>query len=109
MKTFDFTDLRLDEALRILLNSFRLPGEAPLIERIVTEFADKYYSTSNTEDIADRDAIFVLTYAVIMLNTDQHNPNVKNQARMTYTDFAKNAKAYKPQTESGYAYVAAAR
>lgn len=90
METFDFTDLRLDEALRILLNSFRLPGEAPLIERIVTEFADKYFSTSMTEDVADRDAIYVLTYAVIMLNTDQHNPNVKNQARMTYNDFAKN-------------------
>lgn len=90
METFDFTDLRVDEALRILLNSFRLPGESPLIERIVTEFANKYHGTSGTEDVADKDAVFVLTYAVIMLNTDQHNPNVKQQNRMNYTDFAKN-------------------
>lgn len=90
MKTFDFTDLRVDEALRMMLNSFRLPGEAPLIERIVTEFADKYYASAGAEDLEDKDAVYVLTYAVIMLNTDQHNPNVKAQARMTYEQFARN-------------------
>lgn len=87
---FDFSGKRVDEALRDLLNSFRLPGESPLIERIVTVFSEKYCANTTPEDIADKDAVLILTYAIIMLNTDQHNPNVKDQKRMTYNDFAKN-------------------
>lgn len=90
LDTFDFSNVRLDEALRQMLNSFRLPGEAQLIERIVVQFAQKYLSTPDTDDIADTDSAYVLTYAVIMLNTDQHNPNVRGQNRMAPTDFARN-------------------
>ena len=87
---FEFSHLRVDEALRQLLNSFRLPGEAQLIERIVNEFTAKYCANSPPANIANRDALYVLTYAIIMLNTDQHNPNVRTQNRMSFNDFAKN-------------------
>lgn len=88
---FDFTGKRVDEALRELLNSFRLPGESQLIERIVTVFCQKYCAnTENLVGIANEDAVFTLTYAIIMLNTDQHNPNLKKDKRMTFTDFARN-------------------
>ena len=87
---FDFTDKRVDEALRDVLNSFRLPGESQLIERIVTVFSQKYCASSTPEGIASEDAVFTLTYSIIMLNTDQHNPNVKNEKRMTLADFTKN-------------------
>lgn len=87
---FDFSGKRVDEALRDLLNSFRLPGESPLIERIVTVFSEKYCANTTPEGIADKDAVLILTYAIIMLNTDQHNPSLKDQKRMTYNDFAKN-------------------
>ncbi|KAF2645418.1 Sec7-domain-containing protein [Massarina eburnea CBS 473.64] len=91
MCLFDFTGLRVDEALRQLLNAFRLPGESQLIERIVIEFSKQYYEQAQPEDIANEDAIYVLIYAVIMLNTDQHNPNLgKTAKRMTFDDFAKN-------------------
>ncbi|EOD48214.1 putative sec7 domain-containing protein [Neofusicoccum parvum UCRNP2] len=90
MDLFDFTGQRVDEALRQLLNTFRLPGESQLIERIVTEFASKYCGESPPEGIADKDSVYVLTYAIIMLNTDQHNPNLKSQKRMALEDFARN-------------------
>ena len=90
MDQFDFESLRVDEALRQLLNSFRLPGEAPLIARIVNEFATKFFTDPSPAHLADKDALYVLTYAIIMLNTDQHNPNVKPQNRMTFQDFSKN-------------------
>lgn len=88
--SLDFKDKRIDEALRELLLTFRLPGESALIERIVTVFTEKYCSIVDQHDISDKDAAFVLVYATIMLNTDQHNPNVKSTNRMTYTDFARN-------------------
>ena len=34
---------------------------------------------SNEECLADADAPYTLAYAVIMLNTDQHNPNASKQ------------------------------
>ncbi|KAI3334783.1 Sec7-domain-containing protein [Ustulina deusta] len=85
---FDFSGKRVDEALRQLLESFRLPGESPLIERIVTAFAKKYHTLS--DDVANQDAVFVLTYAVIMLNVDQHSPKIKK--RMELTDFARQVR-----------------
>lgn len=87
---FDFTGQRLDEALRQLLHAFRLPGESALIERIMTDFSDQYFAKAEPEGIANKDAIYVLTYAVIMLNTDQHNPNLKGNKRMQLEDFARN-------------------
>lgn len=90
MDLFEYDNKRVDEALRELLGAFRLPGESPLIERIVVAFSERYCKNGAPEGIANSDAVFVLTYAIIMLNTDQHNPNVRGQARMTQEAFAKN-------------------
>ena len=87
---FDFTNLRVDEALRRLLHSFRLPGESALIERIVTEFSAQYFQQNGAGDIANTDAIYILCYAIIMLNVDQHSPNLKGNKRMVLEDFARN-------------------
>lgn len=78
MATFSFYGKRADEALREVLETFRLPGESMLIERIVMELADRYCGeVTNLVHVADTDAMFVLTYAIIMLNTDQHSPKIK--------------------------------
>ncbi|KAL5889980.1 GDP/GTP exchange factor for ARF [Pyricularia oryzae] len=89
LDTFDFSGKRVDEALRQMLETFRLPGESALIERIVQIFCKKYYDKTN-QDVADEDAVYVLSYAIIMLNTDQHNPNLKSDKRMTCENFSRN-------------------
>lgn len=88
VRLFDFKNKRIDEALRMLLQKFRLPGEAQQIERVVEQFSSIYFS-SCVGDVKSSDAAFVLSYAVIMLNTDQHNPQAK-KSKMTTADFAKN-------------------
>ncbi|KAK8119006.1 uncharacterized protein PG998_003632 [Apiospora kogelbergensis] len=90
VEMFDFSGKRADEALRLFLESFRLPGESALIERIVMTFAKKYIESDVPPDCADVDAVYILCYAILMLNTDQHNPNFKNQKRMVVQDFARN-------------------
>ncbi|KAF5990130.1 hypothetical protein FBULB1_242 [Fusarium bulbicola] len=87
---FDFSGKRVDEALRQFLESFRLPGEAPLIATIVEAFSEKFCSHDTTGEVADKDAVYILTYAIILLNTDQHNPNLDAKKRMTLEDFARN-------------------
>ncbi|PKY03615.1 guanine nucleotide exchange factor [Aspergillus campestris IBT 28561] len=87
---FDFAGKTVVDALRDLLGSFRLPGESPLIERIVTTFTDKYMQKAQPTGVADKDALFVLTYGIIMLNTELYNPNIKSQNRMSCADFSRN-------------------
>jgi len=90
VKSFEFTGMRIDEALRQFLQTFRLPGEAPLISMIMEIFGEHWH-ISNGECLADADAPYTLAYAVIMLNTDQHNPNASKQnVPMTHDQFVKN-------------------
>jgi brefeldin A-resistance guanine nucleotide exchange factor 1 len=63
----DFSGRDVVEALRELLSSFRLPGESALIERIVTTFSEHYTEKAKPDKIANCDALYVLTYAIIML------------------------------------------
>lgn len=86
-KTFDFQGMNLDAAMRTFLETFRLPGEAQKIHRVLEAFAGRYYEQSS-QILADKDAAFLLAYSLIMLNTDQHNSQVKK--KMTEEDFIKN-------------------
>ena len=89
---FDLKDMRIDQALRLYLESFRLPGEAPLISLLLEKFAEHWHD-SNGRPFASADAAFTLAYAVIMLNVDQHNYNVKRQNNpMTVDEFKRNLK-----------------
>eukprot|EP00049_Salpingoeca_infusionum_P015828 m.311478 g.311478 ORF g.311478 m.311478 type:complete len:1667 (+) comp15956_c0_seq1:541-5541(+) len=86
---FDFSGKPLDESLRALLTAFRLPGEAQIIERIVESFSAYWCDTAGgCDEVQNPDAAFILSYAIILLNVDQHNP--KNKKPMTVEDFLRN-------------------
>uniref|UniRef100_A0A674F246 Cytohesin 1b n=1 Tax=Salmo trutta TaxID=8032 RepID=A0A674F246_SALTR len=74
----EFTDLNLVQALRQFLWSFRLPGEAQKIDRMMEAFAQRYCHC-NPGVFQHSDTCYVLSFAVIMLNTSLHNPNVKDK------------------------------
>ncbi|KAJ3154852.1 GDP/GTP exchange factor for ARF [Geranomyces michiganensis] len=91
VRLMDFGNSSFDEALRMLLESFRLPGESQQIERILEVFASAYYEAMQLKgdtEIQNVNAVFVLAYAVILLNTDQHNKQVKH--KMTLDQFKRN-------------------
>ena len=85
--------MRVDEALRVLLKTFRLPGESQQIERVVERFAERYVECQGQDHInpdkstiennineavyPDKDSVFILSYSIIMLNTDLIIPQVK--------------------------------
>jgi hypothetical protein len=70
------------DALRHFLESFRLPGESPVIARILETFSE-HWLVCNKEELgkvfANRDAVYVLCYAILMLNTDQYSTQVKKR------------------------------
>ncbi|KAE9603229.1 putative Sec7 domain, mon2, dimerization and cyclophilin-binding domain-containing protein [Lupinus albus] len=85
--SFNFQGMEFDEAIRAFLQGFRLPGEAQKIDRIMEKFAERYCKC-NPEAFSSADTAYVLAYSVIMLNTDAHNPMVKN--KMSADDFIRN-------------------
>lgn len=74
----DFTNLLLVQALRQFLWSFRLPGEAQKIDRMMEKFAARYCS-QNSNVFSNTDTCYVLSFSIIMLNTALHNPSVKDK------------------------------
>lgn len=76
--SFNFQEMEFDEAIRVFLQGFRLPGEAQKIDRIMEKFAERYWKC-NRKAFSSADTAYVLAYSVIMLNTDAHNHMVKNK------------------------------
>jgi len=88
--SFQFQGLCVDEALRIYLETFRLPGESAEIEILIQAFSDHWFRL-NPGCIESADAVFTLTYAILMLNVDQHSQQARRvQAPMTFDDFKRN-------------------
>ncbi|XP_031399588.1 ARF guanine-nucleotide exchange factor GNOM-like [Punica granatum] len=85
--TFDFRGMNLDNALRLFLETFRLPGESQKIQRILEAFSERYYEQS-PQILANKDAALLLSYSLILLNTDQHSSQVKR--KMTENEFIRN-------------------
>lgn len=83
----DFYDTTFVEAMRNLLQSFRLPGEAQKIDRFMLKFAERYV-LGNPNVFSNAGTAYVLAYSVILLNTDLHSSKIKN--KMTVDDFVRN-------------------
>jgi hypothetical protein len=85
---FDFGKDGVVSALRVFLESFRLPGESQKIERITEAFAQSFFRQQKSGVFLTWDSVHILTFSVIMLNTDLHSPQVKK--RMTLDEFVRN-------------------
>eukprot|EP00271_Cylindrocystis_brebissonii_P020908 TRINITY_DN720_c0_g1_i1.p1 TRINITY_DN720_c0_g1~~TRINITY_DN720_c0_g1_i1.p1 ORF type:complete len:1456 (+),score=376.66 TRINITY_DN720_c0_g1_i1:496-4368(+) len=84
--SMNFAGLKFDQAIREFLKGFRLPGEAQKIDRIMEKFAARFCG-DNPGLFKSADTAYVLAYALIMLNTDAHNPVVT--AKMSKQDFVR--------------------
>jgi brefeldin A-resistance guanine nucleotide exchange factor 1 len=91
-KLFDFKGKNFASALRNFLAKFRLPGEAQCIDRLMEAFSKELYKQQCGEESIFRsaDSVFVLAFSTIMLNTDLHNPTIKDDRRMTLEQFKLN-------------------
>ena len=93
VKKMNFSEDTFEKALRKLLAGFRLPGESQKIERIMEIFAEVFTSQQMLQGaFKSSDAVFVLSYSTIMLNTDLHNPQVKR--KMTLEQFVSNNRGF---------------
>lgn len=84
---FDFSDQRLDVALRSFLNTFSLTGETQERERILLHFSRRYHAC-NPNAYLNEDACHTLVCALMLLNTDLHNQGVTR--KMSCQEFIQN-------------------
>lgn len=79
--------MMLDEGIRNMVLKMRLPGEAQQIDRIIEKFAEEYFA-QNPGRFSHVDTVYVLSFSIIMLNTDLHNPFVTR--KMSCAAFVQN-------------------
>jgi hypothetical protein len=79
-----FGGMDIDKALRKFLVTFRLPGEALQVDRIMEQFAHHFCRVNSGGPLKHPDVAFVLAFSIIMLNTDLHNPSIKEERYSTH-------------------------
>ena len=93
---FRFKGHNLLESMRLVLGTYRLPGEAQRIDRLMEEFTAHWFTQNMPEDgeptlnnpFANQDSAFIFAFSVIMLNTDLHSVSV--ETKMTADSFKRN-------------------
>lgn len=97
VNTFHFTDQSVLDCVRIFLSAFRLPGEAQQIDRILVAFSEKCHMSCEEGKsglLENAEVTYLLTFSIIMLNTDCHNPNIRADRKMTLAQFIRNNSNY---------------
>lgn len=76
---------------QMLIKNIRLPGEAQQIDRVLQKFASRYYECNRNDGVyATEDTVYILSFSVMLLNTDLHNRNLRPQEKMTMEGFVRN-------------------
>ncbi|KAG7387650.1 G-box binding factor [Phytophthora pseudosyringae] len=102
VRSCNFEGESIVTALRMFLASFRLPGEAQQIDRILNTFSLQVYEQCRERFLmASVDVAYLLSFSLIMLNTDLHNPNIRSDKKMKLADFIKNNKNYGQEVSKG--------
>ncbi|XP_071987998.1 IQ motif and SEC7 domain-containing protein 3-like isoform X5 [Engystomops pustulosus] len=88
----DFSSMELDEALRKFQAHIRVQGEAQKVERLIEAFSQRYCMCNPdiVQQFHNPDTIFILAFAVILLNTDMYSPSIKPDRKMMLEDFIRN-------------------
>lgn len=72
--------------------------------KFVSVFSQRYCVCNPTlvRQFQNPDTIFILAFAIILLNTDMYSPNVKPERKMKLEDFIKNLRGAAGQKRSNY-------
>ncbi|KAI9478607.1 MAG: hypothetical protein EXX96DRAFT_482960 [Benjaminiella poitrasii] len=89
MKSFIFSEMRLDSAFRKLCSKLYFKAEAQQIDRILEAFANRYWDCNPQCIFGSSDIVYAIVYSLLLLNTDLHVAQ-GNHPRMTRSEFIRN-------------------
>ncbi|KZT72176.1 hypothetical protein DAEQUDRAFT_749597 [Daedalea quercina L-15889] len=84
----DFSGLRLDHAFRRLCAKLFLKAETQQVDRILEEFARRYFECNPTSIFGSASVVHAVTYSLLLLNTDLHVADLVT--RMSRGQFIRN-------------------
>lgn len=82
---FDFSNLTIDQSIRLFLSSFRIVGEGQIVDRLLDMFSVAFYDSHKDTFFHDAASVHLFSVAWLMLHTSMHNKNVVKKD--TLTDF----------------------
>jgi hypothetical protein len=88
---FEFGGMRLDEAFRRFTGHLYLKGETQLIDRILVQFARRFYDCNRNGLFDNQDVVYGVAYSLLLLNTDLHV--AQNNTKMSRSTFVRNTLA----------------
>ncbi|PCH43866.1 hypothetical protein WOLCODRAFT_138645 [Wolfiporia cocos MD-104 SS10] len=85
---FDFSNMRLDFAFRKLCGKLYLKAETQQVDRILEEFARRFFECNPTSILGSASVVHAVTYSLLLLNTDLHVADLVT--RMSRGQFVRN-------------------
>ncbi|KAI8067924.1 hypothetical protein BC940DRAFT_299881 [Gongronella butleri] len=89
MSFYEFAELQLEDALRLLCSKLSLKAESQQIDRILEEFSKRYFDCHPLSIFGNSDVIHAIVYSLILLNTDLHIAQGERK-KMTRGAFVRN-------------------
>jgi Sec7-like guanine-nucleotide exchange factor len=86
LSTFDFEGYEIDDMMRIVLNSFSLPKETQMVDRVIGDIAKRLVGLYGLNNDTESYQYF---YLLLMVQTTNHNPNVRESERLKLDSFLK--------------------
>ncbi|KAI0695520.1 hypothetical protein BC835DRAFT_1273155, partial [Cytidiella melzeri] len=85
---FDFSGMRLDNAFRKLCAKLYLKAETQQVDRILEQFARRYWDCNPTTLFGSANVVHAVAYSLLLLNTDLHVAELTS--RMSRGQFVRN-------------------
>lgn len=89
MQFYNFTNLDILSALRLLCGRLVLKGESQQVDRILVAFAWRWCKCNPNHGFKSADVVHTISYSLLLLNTDLHLADIEQ--KMTRSQFLKNA------------------
>ncbi|KAF8458260.1 hypothetical protein BDZ91DRAFT_666074 [Kalaharituber pfeilii] len=90
MAMFDWSNMNILSAVRMLCSKLVLKGETQQVDRIIDAFSKRWCECNPNHGFKSADVVHTILYSLLLLNTDLHMVDVPNSQRMTRGQFIKN-------------------
>lgn len=88
MELYDFVNLSILAALRLVCGRLVLRGETQQVDRILVAFSNRWCECNSNHGFKAMDIIHTICYSIMLLNTDLHLADIEH--KMTRNQFIKN-------------------
>ncbi|KAL2072133.1 hypothetical protein VTL71DRAFT_11476 [Oculimacula yallundae] len=88
MELYDFSNLNILAALRLMCGRLVLKAESQQVDRILFNFAKRWCNCNPNHGFKGIDVVHTICYSILLLNTDLHLADIDQ--KMTRSQFVKN-------------------